>query len=141
MQQQLCKSCSCSCRTCFMFYCMFYFTCDRSLSVSFTVGDGGRGSASGSRGLSGTMRRCDAVRPVAELFAAAASCCHAIYHPYMICDFVERGIICQRELLTGGAGGAPYGAAGCRMLRRRHPVGRSRAVPLRPPWGRTAKKG
>ena len=24
--QQLCKSC----RTCFMFYCMFYFTCDRS---------------------------------------------------------------------------------------------------------------
>jgi len=25
--QQLCKSC----RTCFMFYCMFYFTCDRSL--------------------------------------------------------------------------------------------------------------
>ena len=26
--QQLCKSC----RTCFMFYCMFYFTCDRSLS-------------------------------------------------------------------------------------------------------------
>ena len=28
--QQLCKSC----RTCFMFYCIFYFTCDRSLSVS-----------------------------------------------------------------------------------------------------------
>jgi len=27
--QQLCKSC----RTCCMFYCMFYFTCDRSLSV------------------------------------------------------------------------------------------------------------
>ena len=26
--QQLCKSC----RTCFMFYCMFYFTCDRSLN-------------------------------------------------------------------------------------------------------------
>jgi len=26
--QQLCKSC----RTCFMFYCMFYFTCDRSFS-------------------------------------------------------------------------------------------------------------
>jgi len=26
--QQLCKSC----RTCFKFYCMFYFTCDRSLS-------------------------------------------------------------------------------------------------------------
>jgi len=26
--QQLCKSCM----TCFMFYCMFYFTCDRSLS-------------------------------------------------------------------------------------------------------------
>jgi len=24
--QELCKSC----RTCFMFYCMFYFTCDRS---------------------------------------------------------------------------------------------------------------
>ena len=30
--QQLCKSC----RTCFMFYCMFYFTCDRSLSRSST---------------------------------------------------------------------------------------------------------
>jgi len=29
--QQLCKSC----RTCFMFNCMFYFTCDRSLSPSF----------------------------------------------------------------------------------------------------------
>jgi len=27
--QQLCKSC----RTCFMFYCMFYFTCDRSFIV------------------------------------------------------------------------------------------------------------
>ena len=27
--QQLCKSCG----TCFMFYCMFYFTCDRSLTV------------------------------------------------------------------------------------------------------------
>ena len=27
--QQLCKSC----RTCFMFYCMFYFTCDRSFNV------------------------------------------------------------------------------------------------------------
>jgi len=26
--QQLCKSC----RTCFIFYCMFYFTCDRSLN-------------------------------------------------------------------------------------------------------------
>jgi len=26
--QQLCKSC----RTCFKFYCMFYFTCDRSFS-------------------------------------------------------------------------------------------------------------
>ena len=26
--QQLCKSC----RTCFMFYCMFYFTCDRSFT-------------------------------------------------------------------------------------------------------------
>ena len=26
--QQLCKSC----RTCFKFYCMFYFTCDRSLT-------------------------------------------------------------------------------------------------------------
>jgi len=28
--QQLCKSC----RTCFKFYCMFYFTCDRSLTGS-----------------------------------------------------------------------------------------------------------
>ena len=28
--QQFCKSC----RTCFMFYCMFYFTCDRSLTQS-----------------------------------------------------------------------------------------------------------
>jgi len=28
--KQLCKSC----RTCFMFYCMFYFTCDRSLSYN-----------------------------------------------------------------------------------------------------------
>ena len=28
--QQLCKSC----RTCFMFYCMFYFTCDRSFRFS-----------------------------------------------------------------------------------------------------------
>ena len=27
--QQLCKSC----RTCFMFYCMFYFTCDRSFNA------------------------------------------------------------------------------------------------------------
>ena len=27
--QQLCKSC----RTCFMFYCMIYFTCDRSLTT------------------------------------------------------------------------------------------------------------
>jgi len=27
--QQLCKSCS----TCFKFYCMFYFTCDRSLNA------------------------------------------------------------------------------------------------------------
>jgi len=26
----MCKSC----RTCFMFYCMFYFTCDRSFSVA-----------------------------------------------------------------------------------------------------------
>ena len=26
----MCKSC----RTCFMFYCMFYFTCDRSLNLS-----------------------------------------------------------------------------------------------------------
>ena len=26
--QRLCKSC----RTCFKFYCMFYFTCDRSLN-------------------------------------------------------------------------------------------------------------
>jgi len=30
--QQLCKSC----RTCSMFYCMFYYTCDRSLNVSET---------------------------------------------------------------------------------------------------------
>jgi len=29
--QQLCKSC----RTCFMFYCMFYFTCDRSFRPFF----------------------------------------------------------------------------------------------------------
>ena len=29
--QQLCKSC----RTCFKFYCMFYFTCDRSFSWCF----------------------------------------------------------------------------------------------------------
>jgi len=28
--QQLCKSC----KTCFMFYCMFYFTCDPSLKES-----------------------------------------------------------------------------------------------------------
>ena len=28
--QQLCKSCT----TCFMFYCMFYFTCDRSLTLA-----------------------------------------------------------------------------------------------------------
>ena len=28
MLKQLCKSCT----TCFMFYCMFYFTCDRSFS-------------------------------------------------------------------------------------------------------------
>jgi len=28
--QQLCKSC----RTCFMFYCMFYFTCDHSFKKS-----------------------------------------------------------------------------------------------------------
>ena len=27
--QQLCKSC----RTCFTFYCMFYFTCDRSFKA------------------------------------------------------------------------------------------------------------
>jgi len=27
--QQLCKYC----RTCFKFYCMFYFTCDRSFTV------------------------------------------------------------------------------------------------------------
>ena len=31
--QQLCKSC----RTCFKFYCMFYFTCDRSLNRSLTL--------------------------------------------------------------------------------------------------------
>jgi len=30
--QQLCKSC----RTCFKFYCMFYFTCDRSFRVSLS---------------------------------------------------------------------------------------------------------
>jgi len=29
--QQLCKSC----RTCFMFYCMFYFTCDRSFTPQY----------------------------------------------------------------------------------------------------------
>jgi len=28
-----CNSCAKSCRTCFKFYCMFYFTCDRSLSI------------------------------------------------------------------------------------------------------------
>jgi len=31
--QQLCKSC----RTCFKFYCMFYFTCDRSFTVVIIV--------------------------------------------------------------------------------------------------------
>jgi len=31
--QQLCKSC----RTCFKFYCMFYFTCDRSFRVAVRV--------------------------------------------------------------------------------------------------------
>jgi len=31
--QQFCKSC----RTCFKFYCMFYFTCDRSFSRNFTA--------------------------------------------------------------------------------------------------------
>jgi len=31
--QQLCKSC----RTCFMFYCMFYFTCDRSLKAALSL--------------------------------------------------------------------------------------------------------
>jgi len=34
--QQLCKSC----RTCFKFYCMFYFTCDRSLSAGRLAVDG-----------------------------------------------------------------------------------------------------
>jgi len=33
--QQLCKSC----RTCFKFYCMFYFTCDRSLYIHAWTGD------------------------------------------------------------------------------------------------------
>ena len=32
--QQYCKSC----RTCFMFYCMFYFTCDRSLRCRSVLG-------------------------------------------------------------------------------------------------------
>ena len=31
--QQLCKTC----RTCFMFYCMFYFTCDRSFSRTLAL--------------------------------------------------------------------------------------------------------
>ena len=33
--QQLCKSC----RTCFMFYCMFYFTCDRFLRAICRTGN------------------------------------------------------------------------------------------------------
>jgi len=33
LAQLLCKSC----RTCFMFYCMFYFTCDRSLMSTFGI--------------------------------------------------------------------------------------------------------
>ena len=32
--QQLCKSC----RTCFKFYCIFYFTCDRSLRAGAIAG-------------------------------------------------------------------------------------------------------
>jgi len=36
--QQLCKSCN----TCFTFYWMFYFTCDRSLSGWYSVGVGER---------------------------------------------------------------------------------------------------
>jgi len=36
--EQLCKSC----RTCFMFYCMFYFTCDRSFSPSISPSVGRR---------------------------------------------------------------------------------------------------
>ena len=32
--QQVCKSC----RTCFKFYCMFYFTCDRSFSPAYKAG-------------------------------------------------------------------------------------------------------
>ena len=32
--QQVCKSC----RTCFKFYCMFYFTCDRSFSSAYKAG-------------------------------------------------------------------------------------------------------
>jgi len=31
--QQLCKCC----RTCFMFYCMFYFTCDRTFTIKYEV--------------------------------------------------------------------------------------------------------
>ena len=33
VMQQLCKSC----RTCFKFYCVFYFACDRSLNQLFDV--------------------------------------------------------------------------------------------------------
>jgi len=32
--QQVCKSC----RTCFKFYCMFYFTCDRPFSPAYKAG-------------------------------------------------------------------------------------------------------
>ena len=32
--QQVCKSC----RTCFKFYCMFYFTCDRSFNPAYKAG-------------------------------------------------------------------------------------------------------
>ena len=43
--QQLCKSC----KTCFMFYCKFYFTCDRSFSSHPVTGCNGRCVAGGGR--------------------------------------------------------------------------------------------
>lgn len=47
--------------------------------------------------------------------AASSRCPHDLSSVYMICDFVERGIICQRELRRQ----APYGADGRRTVKRR----------------------
>jgi len=68
--QQLCKSC----RTCFMFYCMFYVTCDRSFMQRRPPvwSTGRRGAQAGSSGFDSSALAANVVGEIVKVHFALA---------------------------------------------------------------------